>query len=162
MLWHLEEVSVNVQAMDVVEAAADYDDFRSSVRTLIKILWSNIMGEGNVLLNDFASFTRLTMADLAEFAETQASGAKDTLRDLDTQVQQGQKDNLGRTMGSEEKSEHEDAKAKFEKTMETVKETGSSAIGTVQSAQAKVQDSTEKASSRIQDAFFAVSTAHIY
>jgi len=160
-LWHLQESNfsdVRLEAMDVEEATADLDAFRSSIRTLIKILWTNISGEGNILLNDFASFTRLMVADLAEVVESQASQAKHVVREFDTQVQEGEKDSLGRKRKTPEEIEEEDAKAKFEKTMDTVKGTGSTVIGAAQSAQGTAKETSGRAANRLQEAFFGVST----
>ena len=161
MLWHLQESNfsdVRLEAMDVEEATADLDAFRRSIRTLIKILWTNLSGEGNNLLNDFASFTRLMVADLAEVVESQASQAKHAVREFDTQVQEGDKDNLGRKRKTPEEIEEEDAKAKFEKTMDTVKGTGSTIIGAAQSAQETAKETGDRAANRFQEAYFAVRT----
>ncbi|KAG6331470.1 hypothetical protein ID866_7618, partial [Astraeus odoratus] len=87
-LCHLEESNfseAHLQPMDVDETRTDIDAFRSAIRTLIKILWANITGEGTALLNDFASFSRLAIADLAEVVESQAAYAKESLRQIDTE-----------------------------------------------------------------------------
>ncbi|KAL4065007.1 hypothetical protein V8B97DRAFT_1176036 [Scleroderma yunnanense] len=157
ILWHLQECNfsdVRLEVMDVEEATADLDAFRNAIRTLIKILWTNISGEGNILLNDLASFTRLVVADLAEAVESHAAHAKQVVREFDTQVQQGEKDNLGRKRKSPEEIEQEDAKAKFEKTMDTVKGTGSTVIGTAQVAQETAKETSERAASRLREAYF--------
>ncbi|KAI6039704.1 hypothetical protein EDC04DRAFT_3140724 [Pisolithus marmoratus] len=159
-LWRLQESNfsdVRVELVSSEETATDLDAFRSSIRTLIRILWENISGEGTNLLNDFASFSRIALSDLAEIVESQAAYAKESLRELDTQVQQGERDNLGRrkrTQEEIEQEEAEDAKVRFEKTMDTVKESGSKAIGTAQSAHETVKGTSERATTRLRDAYF--------
>ena len=163
--WHLQEsnfADVRLEAMDVEEATADLDAFRSSVRALMKILWTNISGEGNVLLNDFASFIRLMVADLAESVESQAAQAKQAVRDFDTQVQEGERDNLGRKRKTPEEIEQEDAKAKFEKTMDTMKGTGSSVIGAAQTVQETAKETSERAASKFREAYFRVSKSFLW
>lgn len=159
-LWHLEECNlseVRVELVSSEETTADLDAFRASIRTLIRILWANISGEGTNLLNDFASFSRIALADFAEIVESQAAHAKESLREFDTQVQQGERDNLGRrkrTQGEIEQEEAEDAKVKFEKTMDTVKESGSKVIGTAQSVQETAKETSERAATRLREAYF--------
>lgn len=160
MLWHLEECNFSEVRVDVgpsEDTSADLEAFRSSIRTLIRILWANISGEGSNLLNDFASFSRLALADLAAIIEAQAAAASDSLREFDTQVAEGERDNLGRkkkTQQEIEQEQAEDAKAKFEKTMDTVKESGSKVIGTAQSVQETAQQTRERATTRFRDAYF--------
>ncbi|KIJ13173.1 hypothetical protein PAXINDRAFT_163752 [Paxillus involutus ATCC 200175] len=157
-LWHLSEgdySKTRVEAMDRGEAAADLEAFRSAVRTLLKILWQNVSGEGSQLLSDFASFTRLAMADLAEAIESQAGYAKQSLRELESEVQQGERDPLGRRHKTQEEEEA-DVKVKFEKTMDTVKETGSKAIGVGQSVKASAEETAERTSSRLLEVYYKV------
>ncbi|KAI6108327.1 hypothetical protein F5141DRAFT_1064509 [Pisolithus sp. B1] len=159
-LWHLEECNFSDVRVDLTpseEATADLEAFRTSIRTLIRILWANISGEGTNLLNDFASFSRLALADLAAIVESQAASAEEALREFDTQVAQGERDNLGRRKKTQEEVEQEgaeDAKAKFEKTMDTVKESGSKVIGTTQSVQETVKETSERTTNRFREAYF--------
>ncbi|KAF9220450.1 hypothetical protein BS17DRAFT_804037 [Gyrodon lividus] len=159
-LWHLSEgdySNTRVEAMDREEAAADLKAFRSAVRTLLKILWQNVSGEGSHLLNDFVSFTRLAMADFAEVVESQASYAKESLRELEGEVQQGERDPLGRRRKTqEEECEEGDARVKFEKTMDTVKEAGSKVIGVGQSVKASGEDTADRTSARLIDAYYKI------
>lgn len=158
-LWHLEECNFSEVRVDIApseETTADLEALRTSIRTLIRIFWANISGEGTNLLNDFASFSRLALADLAAIVESQAASAEETLRDFDTQVEQGERDNLGRrkkTQQEIEQEEAEDAKAKFEKTMDTVKESGSKVIGTTQSVQETAKQTSERATTRFRETY---------
>ncbi|KAG2341902.1 hypothetical protein BDR05DRAFT_976774 [Suillus weaverae] len=159
VLWHLSEgdlADTRIEAIDTDEASADLQSFCSAIRTLIHILWTNVSGESNVLLNDFASFARLAMADLAGAIETGAAYAKDSLREFDTEVQQGERDNLGRKRKTPEELElerEEDTKAKFEKTMDTAKEAGSKAIGVGQEVKASAEDMAERTRIRLQETY---------
>ncbi|KAG1852737.1 hypothetical protein F4604DRAFT_1629081 [Suillus subluteus] len=162
VLWHLSEgdfADTRVEAINTDEASADLQSIRSAIHTLIHILWTNVSGEGNVLLNDFASFTRLAMADLAGAIETGAAFTKESLRQLDTQVQQGERDNLGRKRKTPEEIEQEreeDTKVKFEKTMDTTKETGSKAIGVGQEVKASAEEMVERTSIRLQETYYNI------
>ncbi|KAF9236300.1 hypothetical protein BU15DRAFT_50314 [Melanogaster broomeanus] len=153
-LWHLSEgdySKTGVEAVDIEEAAADLEAIRSAIRTLLKILWANVSGEGGNLLSDFASFTRLAMADLAEIIEAQATYAKKSLRELESEVQQGERDPIGRR-----REEETDPRVKFEKTMDTVKEAGSKAIGGGQSAVATAEETASRTSARLLEAYYTV------
>lgn len=162
MLWHISESDyehTRIEPMDTNEASADIESFRLAIRTLLHILWTNLTGEGSVLLNDFASFARLAMADLAGVVESQAAYTKETLREFDTEVQQGERDNLGRRKKTPEEIEQEreeDTKAKFEKTMDTVKEVGSKAIGVGQDVKITAEDVASRASARLQETYYKV------
>ncbi|KIK91528.1 hypothetical protein PAXRUDRAFT_13737 [Paxillus rubicundulus Ve08.2h10] len=157
-LWHLSEGDYSktwVEAIDRDEVTADLQAFRSAVRTLLKILWQNLSGEGSQILGDFASFTRLAMADLAEVIESQAGYAKQSLRVLESEVQQGERDPLGRRRKTQEEDEG-NVKVKFEKTMDTVKEAGSKAIGAGQSFKVSAEETAERTSARLLEAYYKV------
>ncbi|KAH7884249.1 hypothetical protein F5I97DRAFT_2035588 [Phlebopus sp. FC_14] len=162
-IWHMSEGDLSearVQAMDTGEASADIDALRSAVRTLVKVLWHNVMGESSYLLSDFASFSRLAVADLAEFIETRAGFAKEGLREVDTEVHEGRRDPLGRKRKTDEEEDQErqkDVKAKFEETMDTVKETGSKAIGVGQTVKATAEETADRASTRLLAAYYKAS-----
>lgn len=148
-----------MEAMDTDEAAADLRSFRSAIRTLLHIIWINLSDEGSVLLDDFASFTRLAMADFAGAIESQAAYAKETLREFDTEVQHGERNNLGRrkkTPKEIEEEHEEDAKARFERTMDTAKDVGSKAIGVGQEVKATTEDVASRAKARVQEAYYKV------
>ncbi|KAG1775163.1 hypothetical protein EV702DRAFT_1180430 [Suillus placidus] len=162
VLWHLSEgdfADTRVEVIDTDEASGDLQSIRSAIRTLMHILWTNVSGEGNVLLNDFASFARLAMADLAGAIETGAAYAKDSLREFDTEVQQGERDNLGRKRKTPEELElerEEDTKANFEKTMDTAKEAGSKAIGVGQEVKASAEEMAERTRTRLRETYYNI------
>lgn len=156
-LWHLSEgdlASIHIEAAHSKEASADMDALRNALRSLVKILWANICGEGSHLLGDFTSFIRLALADLAEAFEAQAAYTKETLREAESQVQQGERDPLGQRR--ETVHGQIDPRIQFEKTMDTVKEVGSQAIGAGQSVKGSVEDKASRTRTRLTEAFYQV------
>ncbi|KAG2049341.1 hypothetical protein BDR06DRAFT_961710 [Suillus hirtellus] len=162
VLWHLSEgdfADMRVEAIDTDKASADLQSIRSTIRALLHILWTNVSDEATVLLNDFASFARLAMADLAGDIETGAVYTKESLRELDTGVRQGERDNLGRKRKTPEEIEREreqDIKAKFENTMDAAKETGSKAIGVGQEVKASAEEAAERTRIRLQQTYYNI------
>ncbi|KAG1819882.1 hypothetical protein EV424DRAFT_1539686 [Suillus variegatus] len=162
VLWHLSEgdfADMRVEGIDTDKASADLQSIRSTIRALLHILWTNASDEATVLLNDFASFARLAMADLAGDIETGAVYTKESLRELDTGVRQGERDNLGRKRKSPEEIEREreqDTRAKFENTMDAAKETGSKAIGVGQEVKASAEEAAERTRIRLQQTYYNI------
>jgi len=101
------------------------------------------------------SLLRLSLADAAELIEEQASGAKETLRQMEDEVQAGERDTLGRSKKRLE--EEKDVKVAWEHGMDTVKGAGSKVIGATQQATAKAEETTKKTADRLSDAFAKVS-----
>jgi hypothetical protein len=163
-IWHLNEGEINTTIdvnapSDVVntkEVSSDIDAVRSSLRTILSIVWQSISSEGSFLFSDFASFLRLALADAAEAVQGQAGRAADGLRDIEQGVQAGQRDNLGRDKKRLE--EEEDLRVAFEHGMDTLKNTGSSVIGAGQSATEKTEDISERTTARLQNAYYKVSS----
>ena len=87
------------------EAPADIHALRQAIWTILTVAWIHLSPESSALLEDFASFSRLGLADFAGAIEAQAGRAKEGLRTLDTEVNEGQRDQLGRKKrsGSEER-----------------------------------------------------------
>lgn len=133
----------------------DIQKLQNSLRTVIKVAYHNATTEGTHLFNDFASVTRLVLADAAELLETQASKAKETLRHVEQGVQEGKKDSLGRDKERLE-AERGDTKVAWEHGMDTVKDAGSTVIGATQNVRGAIQDQTEQTTHRLQDAFYSV------
>ncbi|KAG1718945.1 hypothetical protein EDB19DRAFT_1898934 [Suillus lakei] len=156
VFWHLSEgdfAETRVEAINTDEASADLQSIRSAIRTLLHIIWINVSGEGSVLLNDFASFARLAMADLAGAIETGAAHCQGE------STRQGERDNLGRKRKTPEELERErqeDTKAKFEQTMDTAKEAGSKAIGVGQEVKASAEEMAERTRIRLQDTYYNI------
>ncbi|KAJ6602457.1 hypothetical protein DFH09DRAFT_1270433 [Mycena vulgaris] len=137
-VWHLAQGDVNtpIDSPDAVvnkkEVSSDLDAVRSSLRTIQSIVWQSLSSEGSFLLNDFASFARLALADAAEVVQDQAGRAKDGLRDVEEGVQDGKRDNLGRD--KKRVDEEKDVRVAFEHGMDTLKDAGSGVIGAGQAA----------------------------
>ncbi|KAJ7334757.1 hypothetical protein DFH08DRAFT_939527 [Mycena albidolilacea] len=159
-IWHLNEGEINTTIdvnapSDVVntkEVSSDIDAVRSSLRTILSIVWQSISSEGSFLFSDFASFLRLALADAAEAVQGQAGRAADGLRDIEQGVQAGQRDTLGRDKKRLE--EEEDLRVAFEHGMDTLKDTGSSVIGAGQAATEKTEDISERTTARLQNAYY--------
>ncbi|KAJ7714104.1 hypothetical protein B0H16DRAFT_1899274 [Mycena metata] len=117
-IWHLTEGEITTtvdSAADVVDQkqlSSDVDAVRRSLRTILSIVWQSVSSEGGFLLNDFASFARLSLADAAEAIQDQAGRAASGLRDVEQGVQDGQRDNLGRDKKRLE--EEKDVRVAFE------------------------------------------------
>ncbi|OBZ65028.1 Uncharacterized protein C32A11.02c, partial [Grifola frondosa] len=143
-LWHLSEADIPSTFTD-----------RSFLRTLINVVWENISQEGRSVFHDFASFMRLALADAAEYVGQSAGGAAESLRELDKEVQEGERNELGIKRKADD-AEDDNARVKFEKVMDTTKEVGSKTIGAGQVAVATGKDLTNRSSTRLQDAFYTV------
>lgn len=159
-IWHLTEgdlaKTTTTGYINSKESSSDIKAIRSSLKVLVKSVWASISSEGSSFFNDFASFSRLALSDAAELIEEQASRTKEGLRNIEDDVQDGKRDNLGRDK-QRLKEEEGDLKVQFEHGMDTLKGAGSSMIGAGQNAKATVEETADKASSRIQDAYIKVS-----
>lgn len=142
------------------EASKDLQDLRESISTILSIIWSGLSSESSSLFRDFSSFTRLSLADVAEVIEGQAARAKSSLREVDEEVQSGSRDVLGRD--KERLKEEEDTKVAFEHGMDTLKDTGSSIIGAGQETAAKASELSDRTSSHLQNSFYRVSFTLIH
>ena len=127
-----------------------------SLRTLVSVVWENLSQEGRSVFHDFASFMRLALADAAEHVGQGAQTAAKTLRQVDQEVQEGQRNELGVKRKAEDDPDDADARAKFERVMDSTKEAGSKAIGAGQVAAATGEDLANRTSARLQDAFYKV------
>ncbi|KAJ7905001.1 hypothetical protein B0H13DRAFT_2251949 [Mycena leptocephala] len=157
-IWHLNEGEINTaidSSSDVVnkkEVSSDLDAVRSSLSTILSIVWQSLSSEGSFLFSDFASFARLSLADVAEVVQDQASRAKDGLREVEQEVQDGQRDNLGRD--KQRLEEEKDVRVAFEHGMDTLKDAGSGVIGAGQSAKEKTEDVSDRTTARLQRAYY--------
>lgn len=121
-------------------------------------LWTGISIESTSLFSDFASFSRLALADAAELVESQAAKAKDSLRDVDEEVQEGERDVIGRKKRTDEQEqEDQDPKEAFARGMDTAKDAGVTVIGTAQDAKAAADRTANNASKKIRNAYYQVS-----
>jgi hypothetical protein len=144
---------------DKDKAIEDLNAIRSSLRSLLSIVWSSVSSEGTSIFDDLLSIIRLALADAAELIEGQAGSTKESLRSIDTEVRDGTRDTLGRDKKRLE--EEKDSKVAWQHGMDTVKDVGTSVIGTAQSVSAGARDKADKTSSRLQEAFYKVSQ-HIF
>lgn len=162
-LWHLSQADLSntsTSAMDVDadQATADSKAVARSLRSLVSIVWENLSEEGKSVFHDFASFMRLALADAAESIGESALNAAESLREVDQDVQDGQRNELGMKRKTGEEPEDVDARVKFERAMDTTKEAGSKVIGAGQVAVATADDLTSRMSTRLQEAFYKVCT----
>ncbi|KIK70088.1 hypothetical protein GYMLUDRAFT_34552 [Collybiopsis luxurians FD-317 M1] len=157
-IWHLNQgdfsdASINTSAsIDTDEATKDWQDARDSIRTILSIIWSGLSSETSSLFQDFSSFARLSLADAAEVVEKQASRAKSNLREIDEQVQKGERDTLGRD--KERLKQEEDVQVAFEHGMDTLKGAGSTVIGAGQESAAKASELYDRTSTQLQNSFY--------
>ncbi|KAK0490636.1 hypothetical protein IW261DRAFT_1547004 [Armillaria novae-zelandiae] len=155
-IWHLTEGDIVAaapsDAVDKDEAAEDVEKIRKALRKLLHIAWSSISSEGSFVVRDFASFARSSLADAAAMVEDQAARAKDSLREVEQEVQEGKRDALGRDKERMEEEE-KDVKVQFEHTMDSLKDTGSTVIGAGQDAKAKAEELADRAGDRLKNTF---------
>ncbi|KAA1475233.1 hypothetical protein DENSPDRAFT_866855 [Dentipellis sp. KUC8613] len=157
-LWHLSQADLAAASLDVdvpMDKQAASNDYRSlvaSLRTSLEILWTSATSEGSGVFSDFASFMRLSLADMAEAIGERAEKAAETLRAVEQEVQEGERDSVGRKRKSEqEEAEDRDPKVKFEKGMDTAKGAGSAVIGTAQSAKQKADELSARSSEKLRE-----------
>ena len=161
-LWNLSESDLsNTSVSSTVnigsdQATADAHALSLALRTLISVVAENITQESRSIFHDFASFMRLAIADAAEQVGDSAHNAAGAIRDADNEVQEGKRNALGIKHKKEGGPEDADARAKFEKAMDSTKEAGSKVIGVGQAAVAAGEDLANSTTSRFQDAFYKV------
>ena len=143
------ELAITSETRD--QAIDDVNAIRTVIRNLLSIVWSSVTTEGSSLFQDLLSVLRLSIADAAELVQEHAGRAKEGLRSVDKEVQQGQRDTLGRDKKRLE--EEKDVKVAWEHGMDTVKDAGTTVIGTTQETSAAAQEKYSKASSRLQEAY---------
>jgi hypothetical protein len=134
----------------------DYQALVVSLRTSLEIFWNNAATEGFGVLSDLASFTRLSLADTAEFVAEHSSKTAEKLRSVEGEVQSGERDTVGIKEQTKEEWENADAREVFEKSMDTAKDYGSVTIGTVQSAGRKTSELTGRSRTRLHAAVSSV------
>jgi hypothetical protein len=135
----------------------DYQALVVSLRTSLEIFWNNAATEGFGVLSDFASFTRLSLADTAELVAEKSSKTAEKLRGVEGEVQSGERDTVGIKEQTKKVLERADTREIFEKSMDTAKDYGSVAIGVAQSAGRKTSELTGRSRTRLHTAVSAVS-----
>ena len=78
------------------------------------------------------------------------------LRDVDNDVQEGKRSEIGIKRKADSEPKDVDARAKFERAMDSTKEVGSKAIGVGQAAVEAGEDLANRTTSRLQDAYYKV------
>ncbi|KAF8888404.1 hypothetical protein CPB84DRAFT_1786289 [Gymnopilus junonius] len=157
-IWHLSEGDLTVTSeaeADKEQALSDLKAIRTALRNVLSIFWHSLTSEGTSLGQEFLSVLRLSIADAAEVIETQAGSTKKSLRHMEEEVQEGKRDSLGRDKKRLE--EEQDPKVAWQHGMDTIKDAGTSVIGTAQDTSSAVQEKTEKTTSRLQEAVYKVS-----
>jgi len=156
-VWHLTEGNLTITSeaeSDKDKAIADLNAIRSSIRSLLSVIWSSVSSEGTSVFEELLSVIRLSLADAAQLIEEQAGLTKKRLRSVESEVQGGTRDSLGRDKKRLE--EEKDPKVAWQHGMDTVKDAGTTVIGTAQEASASARDTADKTSSRLQKAFYKV------
>ncbi|KAK0218812.1 hypothetical protein IW262DRAFT_1059096 [Armillaria fumosa] len=158
-IWHLSQGDMSAatpsDAMGTHEASEDINEIRKALQKLLQIAGSNISAEGSFVLRDITSFARSSLVDAAELLEDQVGRAKDSLREVEQEVQDGQRDTFGRDKDRMEEEEG-DVKVKFEHTMDSLKDTGSAAIGVGQGTKAKAEKLADRTINGLQESFHRV------
>jgi hypothetical protein len=162
-IWHLGQADIAASSLDMhvpadsKEAPNDYQAIVASLRTSLQIFRDSAVTEGFGVFSDFASFTRLSFADAAEFVAEKSNKAAEKLRGVESEVQSGERDSVGIKKQTKEELERADAREIFEKSMDTAKDAGSATIGTAQAAGYKTTDLTDRSRTRMHAAVSTVS-----
>ncbi|KAH9911872.1 uncharacterized protein B0H18DRAFT_1127893 [Fomitopsis serialis] len=158
-LWHLSaadlsSTTANVD-VDTDQAHRDARNLARALRTLVSVVGENIAQEGRSVFHDFASFSRLALADAAEYVADGAHKTAEGLRELDSQVDAGERNEVGvrKRKADEVEEEDQDARAKFERGMDKTKVVGGKAIGAGQAAVDTAEDVANRTTTRLEDAF---------
>lgn len=157
-LWHLHEAdiantSTNVAGSAPDQASKDAAALARSLRTIFSVILSTVTSESQSVLHDFASFTRLALADAAEYVSQSAGSAAQTLRQVDQEIDDGERNETGlKKKPEEEKFKNKDVREQFEITMDTVKDAGSETIGAAQVVAATGKDMANRTSDRLMNA----------
>ncbi|KAG6900015.1 hypothetical protein C0993_004198 [Termitomyces sp. T159_Od127] len=155
-IWHLTQGDLETTGIDSEQAKADLAALRKAVRTLLSIIWTSLSSESGSLVTDFASFTRLSLADAAELIESSAASAKESLRGIEQGVQKGQRTSIiGRDKNRVEE-ESKDVKVQWEHGMDAVKGAGDSVIDVGRNVSSSVKEASERTSNRVHDAYLKV------
>lgn len=168
-LWSLAQSDVDVNLDDSIqrpegtaskdEANADARRLAHALHSLSNVFLGNVVSSGSPLFADFLSFLRLSLADVAEGIENTARGAKENIKNIDEEVNKGQRTAVGfkteetKQAQAPEGVDYNDPQYRFEKGMDTAKHYGSSAIGTGQQIRGTVQARSAQSRDKILDAF---------
>lgn len=158
MVWNLKQgdlVPTTEAKEDREQALRDIHSLQQSLLVILKVAYNNVTTEGTHIFSDFTSVVRLMLADAAELVEVQAGKAKETLRQIEHDVQEGNRNTLAKDKEQIE-AERNDARVNWEHGMDTVKGAGSMLVGVSQNVAGAVEDNVERTVSRLQDALYSV------
>ncbi|KAH9019658.1 hypothetical protein EDB84DRAFT_1516681 [Lactarius hengduanensis] len=161
-LFHLSQADISATSIDVDvpmdsgEASNDYQAAASSLRTSLQIFWDNATTEGSGVFSDFASFTRLSLADAAELVGEKATQAAESLRKVEGEVQAGERDSVGIKEKTKSEWQTTDTREVFEKSMDTAKVAGSETIGAAQSVSDKTTELKDRSQTRLKAAISTI------
>lgn len=106
------------------------------------------------------SLIRTSLSDALQLVEGKAGEAKEGLRKMEGEVQEGKRDQWGR---DKERLEREkDPKVAWEHGVESMKVAGSSVIGGVQGAQEGLGQEKEKAEGELKHRYYEVCLPHSF
>ncbi|RDB22342.1 Uncharacterized protein C32A11.02c [Hypsizygus marmoreus] len=155
-MYHLMHGDLEASGIDTDDAMKDINELRASLRSLISIIWSSMTSESGSLLNEFASFTRLSLADAAELIEQTAGTAKENLREIEQGVQKGERTNITGRDRKRVEEERGDVKVQWDHGMDNVKGAGDTVIDATRNVSASVQDKADRTSSRVHEAYLKI------
>ncbi|KAH9054954.1 hypothetical protein EDB87DRAFT_1567871 [Lactarius vividus] len=160
--FHLSQADISATSLDVDvpmdsgEASNDYQAAASSLRTSLQIFWDNATTEGSGVFSDFASFTRLSLADAAELVGEKATQTAESLRKVEGEVQTGERDSVGIKEKTKAEWQTTDTREVFEKSMDTAKVAGSETIGAAQSVTDKTTELKDRSQTRLKTAISTI------
>ncbi|KAF9458086.1 hypothetical protein BDZ94DRAFT_1271588 [Collybia nuda] len=161
-MWHLSEGDITnittpkTTSIDKDKVTSDINAIRSSLRSLLSVFWTSLASESSSLLNEFASFTRLSLADAAELIEVSASGAKEGLRDIEKGVEKGERTNITGRSKERVEAEQGDAKVQWEHGIDAMKGAGDHVIDAGRGIGSFAQDKVDRTSGRVHDAYLKI------
>jgi hypothetical protein len=136
------------------QASKDASALARAIRTVLSVLLSTITSEGGNVFHDFSSFMRLALADAAEYVSKSTASAAESLRQVDEDVEKGERNELGlKNVPEDQKFKNKDAKEQWETAMDTVKVAGSKTIGAGQVAADAATNVADRTSERLSNAF---------
>ncbi|KAF8193742.1 hypothetical protein BJ912DRAFT_230171 [Pholiota molesta] len=153
-VWHLTQGDLTVTREAEAkkdQALEDINALRKALRTLLSSVMSSVTSEGTSLFQDLLSVIRLSLAEAAGVIEGQAGSAKETLLQIEEEVQDGKRDTLGRDKQRLEKEK--DPKIAWQHGMDTVKDAGTTVISTAQETSETIEEKADKTSARLREAF---------
>lgn len=156
-IWHLTETSITTTSEATstkASAQKDLEAARECLRTLLKALFQSFSQEGSTLFADLLSLIRTSLSDAFEAVEGTAGRTKEGLRRIESEAQEGKRDQWGRD--KERLEEEKDPKVAWEHGVEQVKGAGSRVIEGAQGAQDTLAQHREKAKGEMEGRYLSV------